>query len=67
MIWFKDKFKRYWCRPLDTLCIECGQPCSGGNCDHKRIPETELTLLGGSGAQPRGVEHKKKIVWVETP
>jgi hypothetical protein len=42
-----DKYNRIWNLPKRELCIKCGQPDSSGDCNHKRLNNSDVIELGG--------------------
>lgn len=56
----EDKFGRVWKNPSWDLCPVCGQPDNCGDCNHKKLSETDVVELGGvcpdSSADRKAVE-----------
>ncbi len=42
-----DIYNRKWNLPKKELCPTCGQPDSVGDCNHKKLKNKEVILLGG--------------------
>jgi hypothetical protein len=43
----KDKYGVKWKLPKNELCPSCGQPDSVGECNHKRLSNESVEILGG--------------------
>ena len=44
---YADKFGRVWDLPKDNLCPKCGQPDVCGDCNHNKLDDREVIMLGG--------------------
>lgn len=45
--WTQDEYGRFWQRPGDEPCPECGQPDNCGDCNHEPLTDAEVLDLGG--------------------
>ena len=43
---FTDSFGRKWKLPKNELCPVCGQPDDYSDCNHKRLTNAEVKLMG---------------------
>lgn len=47
MVKTTDKYGRIWTLPKKELCPICKQPDSCGDCNHKKLSEEDVEMLGG--------------------
>ncbi len=43
---YRDIYGRIWDIPRNELCRDCGQPDSCGDCNHNRLTNKEVKILG---------------------
>ena len=41
----KDQYGRWWPYPINELCPTCKQPDNCGDCNHQRLPDTDVGLI----------------------